>query len=303
VTDFVKYQALGNDYLVVDPNLVLLTPTPQAIRLLCDRHLGVGADGVLLGPIGPVQANAPVRLRIFNPDGSECERSGNGLRMFALYLAQHYLACSEFAIRTVAGDARAVLHQDEAAGAGSGSAVVSVEMGMPRFDAVDEPLPVGGREVRITAVHNGNPHAVVHGGDVPSTPSAAVARELGPLIAGHERFPGRTNVQFLCVVDRATIRIEIWERGAGYTLASGSSGCAAASAAHHLGLVDRRVTVQMPGGQVLVDVGLDGVTLTGPVEEVMTGTFAVPLRAALGLPPEFVSVPVGAVRVAGEPEQ
>lgn len=292
MSDFTKYQALGNDYLVLDPADVDFDPTPDAVRLVCDRHFGIGADGILVGPIGPVEPGRPVLLRIFNSDGSECEKSGNGIRMFALYLAERYLARSEFTVRTLAGDSP-VRVLDEGAG------VVSVGMGVPRFDAdavpmlgvhgpaVEQPLLVGGRELVVTALHLGNPHTVVRVAE----PTRELATELGPLIAGHERFPTRTNVQFLAVPDRRTIRIEIFERGAGYTLASGSSGCAAAAVAHRLGLVDGSVTVRMPGGEIGVELDAAGaVTMTGGSEKVLTGLFAPALADRLR---ERSELPVG----------
>ncbi len=284
MTDFAKYQALGNDYIVVDPNHVALTPTPHAIRLLCDRHVGIGADGVLLGPVGPVEPGRPIMLRIFNSDGGECERSGNGLRIFTLYLAEHHRSDTEFVVRTVAGDCRTRLLAPDAG-------IVSVEMGTPRFDAADiplqgvqgsvigRPLVVDGRRLLVTCVNNGNPHTVVPIDEL----SMAMVIELGPQISSHERFPNGTNVQFMRVIDRTTVQIEIWERGAGYTLASGSSSCAAATAAHVLGMVDGHVTVRMPGGQIDVRIADDGaVTMTGAAEKVMVGRFSPALRAKLG---------------------
>ncbi|MDQ0810993.1 diaminopimelate epimerase [Streptomyces sp. B3I7] len=277
--DFVKYQALGNDYLVVDPlriDLLGLPSAPTAARLLCDRHRGIGADGVLVGPLGAVRAGEPVVLRTFNPDGSPCGRSANGLRIFALYLSQHRGGGRDVVLRTHAGDT-AVRIDDPAAG------LVRVDMGRPSFEAADVPAPdlpgpvvdrvleVSGRRLRVTCLNNGNPHTVVPLPEV----SAALARELGPAIAGHPAFPERTNVQFLRVLDRGTVEIEIWERGAGYTLASGAGACAAVSAAHVLGLVDRAVRVRMPGGAVGTTVDPRGaVTLAGVVEQVAAGTLA-----------------------------
>ena len=155
--EFAKYQALGNDYVVIDPHRVALQPSPERIRLLCDRHFGIGADGVLFGPTSPTgptaptapgSATEPVEVRIFNSDGGECERSGNGLRIFALYLASHYGYGPEFVIRTVAGDTAVRLLPEAGA--------VSVDLGRPRFDAVAQPLAVGGDRLFVTRVHNGN---------------------------------------------------------------------------------------------------------------------------------------------------
>lgn len=287
--DFVKYQALGNDYLVIDPqriDLLGLPSTAQAARLLCDRHFGVGADGILLGPVGAVRDGEPVVLRAFNSDGSVCGRSANGLRIFALYLSQYHQGARDVLIRTLAGDT-AVRIEDLDEG------IARVEMGRPTFEAADipaqdlpgpvvtRPLDVAGRQLQVTCLNNGNPHTVVPLPEV----SAALAHELGPLIAGHPAFPERTNVQFMRVLDRETVEIEIWERGAGYALASGSSACAAASAAHALGLVDHAVRVRMPGGVFETTIDAQGaVTLSGASEQVAAGFLAPRLRAHLGLP-------------------
>lgn len=281
--DFVKYHALGNDYLVIDPRHIDLPSDGEVARRLCDRHLSVGADGVLFGPMSPVVAGAPVGLSIFNSDGTECGRSANGIRLFALYLAEHYLKEPEFTVRTVAGDCRVEVI-DLAAG------IVRIGMGRPSFEAADVPvlgvsgpavnfpLAVDSTALSVSALNNGNPHAVVLRDEI----SAALARDLGPRIAWHPRFPERTNVQFARIRDRSTVDIEIWERGAGYTLASGASACAVASVAHLLGLVDSGITVRMPGGRLSVRVEPDGsVTLTGAVEQIATGHLSPALRQRL----------------------
>jgi diaminopimelate epimerase len=295
VGDFSKYQAMGNDYLLIDPRETSFEPTFEAVRLLCDRHFGIGADGVLIAPVDPPRRGAPVPLRIFNSDGSECEMSGNGVRMFALHLAEHYIAAwrggEDCTVRTRGGDA-VVRVLDFAAGR------VRVDMGRPEFevtgagsgaggqqrDAPELALPVAlsvdGRDVPITALRLGNPHTVVQADEI----SEESARLLGPRIAWHPRFPAGTNVQFLRVRDRRTIEIQVWERAAGYTLASGSSACAAAAVAHARGLVDARVRVRMPGGELEVSLTPDGrVAMTGVVRQVMRGSFAADLRAQLAL--------------------
>ena len=283
MSDFLKYQALGNDYLIVDPGSTDLVPTPALVRLLCDRHYGIGSDGVLFGPVGPVASAEPIGLRIFNPDGGECERSGNGLRIFGLYLAEHYLKDDEFTVRTPAGDARVEILDAEAG-------LIKVDMGRPCFEADQVPveglsgpavgwsLALGDRTFTVTSVNVGNPHTVV---PLPQV-GAELARDLGPRIARHPRFPHGTNVQFLQVIERTRIRIEIWERGAGYTLASGSSSCAAAAAARALDLVDDEVEVQMPGGSLRISFDPAGsIQLTGTAEPVAGGWFAPGFRARL----------------------
>lgn len=286
MTDFVKYQALGNDYLLIDPLMVECEPSARLARALCDRHFGVGADGVLFGPAEP-PVDGTARVTIFNSDGSACERSANGIRMFALYLADHYNTPTELTVETVAGGC-AVQICDAAAG------LVRIGLGQPSYDprdipvtgaseaALRWPLDVLTEVISVTSVSNGNPHAVV----IEASLEHARTRELGPLIAGHPRFPSRCNVEFVKVTDRHTIEAHIWERGAGETLASGSGGCAAAAAAHALGLVDGQVTVCMEGGTVTVVVDSGGsLWLTGVVEPVAKGNLAPVLRERLGIRP------------------
>ncbi|MDI3420387.1 diaminopimelate epimerase [Streptomyces luteolus] len=280
--DFVKYQALGNDYLVVGPGhggMVLGTdPGPAAVRLLCDRHYGVGADGLLLGPLAPPRPGDAVPLRIFNADGSECGMSGNGLRMFALYLAEHYVegwrAGAPFAVRTRGGDA-AVEIVDFV------DCRVRVDMGLPRFASATEHVSLAEDEdddLTVTDVHLGVPHTVLFRERIDQN----LARRLGPALAWHSRTPKGTNVSFVRIHNRRTLDAEVWERAAGYVPASGACACASAAVAHQRGLVERDVTVRMPGGTVDVSIALDGrVSLTGTAQEVMRGSFSPSLRKEL----------------------
>jgi diaminopimelate epimerase len=270
---FWKYHGLGNDYLVIDPSVYDVDLTPDVVRLICDRNFGIGADGILYGPL---KGGENPRVRIFNPDGSEAEKSGNGLRIFARYLYENkYAGQVHFSIETLGGLVEADIMDR------SGS-LIKIEMGTITFhsteipvrgderDVVNEELDVNGTKYRVTCLSIGNPHCVIPMEDV----SEEKARELGPLVENHSLFPNRINMQLLRVLDRANIEIQIWERGAGYTLASGSSSCAAAGAAHRLGLVDRQVNVKMPGGTLFVELGENKeVSLTGEVEGVFEGTF------------------------------
>lgn len=281
--DFYKYHALGNDYIVIDPAKNGVSLTEEAIRLICHRNFGVGSDGILYGPL---RENGRLRLRILNPDGSEAEKSGNGIRIFTRYLVEAgYVTGREFSLDTAGGTvAAAVLNED--------ASLIKVDMGAASFNSADLPVSgpprellgerihVGGGAYDINCVSMGNPHCVIRMADI----SREIAERIGPLVENHQLFPRRTNVQFLKVLDPANIRIEIWERGAGYTLASGSSSCAAASVAHRLGLTGPQVKVHMPGGIIDIDIRPDGhVFMTGPVTGVMTGTFAADLRRALGM--------------------
>jgi diaminopimelate epimerase len=270
---FTKYHGLGNDYIVIDPADLHSPLTPALIRCICDRHYGAGSDGILLGPLPA--ASADFGLRIFNPDGSEVEKSGNGLRIFARNLWDRDLVGAEpFTVATAGGVVTAQVEQT--------GHMVTVAMGQVSFDSqtipvagppravLNETLLAGGVELHYSAATLGNPHCVVLREQI----SAEEAQRLGPLVETNAGFPRRANVQFMQVLDRTRLRIEIWERGAGYTLASGSSACAAAAVAHRLGLCDAQVTVAMPGGELAVAIAPDWtVILRGPVVKVYEGLF------------------------------
>jgi diaminopimelate epimerase len=268
---FYKYHGLGNDYLVVDPRDLDRDLTLAEIRRLCHRNYGVGSDGILFGPISTTVADC--RLRIFNPDGSEAEKSGNGLRIFSRYLFDKGLVGTEpFTILTMGGTVRSQVCPE--------NKTVRVQMGQVSFDAakipvagpprevLGEKIRAGDREFVFCAATIGNPHCVVVEDEISET----LARTYGPLIENDTRFPNRTNVQFVKVLGPSDIQIEIWERGAGYTLASGSSSSAAAAVAHRLGHCGREVTVHMPGGELQIAIG-DGyaIDMIGPVTAVCTG--------------------------------
>jgi diaminopimelate epimerase len=271
---FWKYQALGNDYIVLErADLGGGDLRAAVVRTICDRHFGLGSDGIL---VADAAANGRLALRILNPDGSEAEKSGNGLRIFARYLWDEGRVGDEaFQVVTKGGIVRCQVRDS--------GRVVFVEMGTasfdseqipvagPRREAVAEELEVLGERLRFTAVTVGNPHCVVHVDGL----SAELAHRLGPVLETHSLFPNRTNVQFVRILSRHHIAIEIWERGAGYTLASGSSSCAAAAASVRLGLCAGDVTVSMPGGNLEIGVGSDyGLTMLGPVRKVAGGVIA-----------------------------
>jgi diaminopimelate epimerase len=271
---FAKYHALGNDYIVINPADLPTTLGISQIRLICHRNYGLGSDGILLGPLDA--QGADFGLRIFNPDGSEAEKSGNGLRIFSRYLWDKKLVGDQpFTILTAGGKVTCQVHP------GGGS--VTVEMGEVSFDStkirilgpprevLNEAIVVAGKEFTFCAATVGNPHCVV----LRNAVSPDEATRYGPLIETDPRFPNRTNVQFMKVLDRKNIQIEIWERGAGYTLASGSSGSAAAAVAHKLGLCDREITVHMPGGAIHITISDQfAIVMTGPVLKIAEGTIA-----------------------------
>ena len=271
---FYKYHALGNDYIVMDPKDIEMELTPDRIRRICHRHYGVGSDGILLGPLESEVGE--FGLRIFNPDGSEAEKSGNGLRIFSRYLwDQGSVKENAIRISTPGGLVKSKVAPD--------GKIVSVEMGTVTFQSREIPVTGPPREVINESIHIdgnalvycaasiGNPHCVI-------LREKAVEEEAhmwGPQIENDTRFPNRINVQFMQIMDRNNIKIEIWERGAGYTLASGSSSSAAAAVAKRLGHCDEKITVHMPGGNLDIEIVDDyAVTMTGAVTKVCEGVLS-----------------------------
>jgi len=279
MNQFVKSHGLGNDYFVMDQSELSFDLTPEVIQLLCHRNYGIGSDGILL--LVPSD-KADFGLRILNPDGSEAEKSGNGLRIFAKYLFEHGHTEKEvFKIDTLGGIVTAELETTEGI-----VPFVTVEMGEATFQSnlipvageerqvVDEEIVIGGETLRYTAVSVGNPHCVVFVDEL----DEGDIRRLGPLLETHELFPNRINVQFAKPLSREKVQILIWERGAGYTLASGSSSCAVASACVRNGLTDGNVTVSMPGGELDITIRDDwSIKMRGAVEEVAEGHLSIDL--------------------------
>jgi len=269
---WVRSDALGNDYIVVDPARLPFALTPQAARLICDRHRGVGSDGIVA--LVPADGVADFGVRILNPDGSEAEKSGNGIRIFAKFLRDHgYTIRDRFSVRTLGGIVGVSL--ERVAGRVT---IVAADMGTASFGSIDA-IELDGRQVSVHAVSMGNPHCVVIVPDL----AAVDVPALGPRIERHPAFRHRTNVQFAQVLSPHAVRIRIWERGVGETLASGSSSCAVVAACHRAGLVYREVRVAMPGGELAVSLRDDGeMRIRGPVEEIAAGRFSPELLRALG---------------------
>lgn len=272
---FAKYHALGNDYLVLDPKDATALPAEKDIVRICHRNFGLGSDGILYGPLPTEKAD--FGLRIMNPDGSEAEKSGNGLRIFARYLYDiGKVANDAFTVDTLGGVVTCKISD--------GASSITVDMGKVSFAMnhipVDGPeqadqdigqqLAINGTNYTVYLADIGNPHCVV---PLPAI-SAELACKDGAAIEIDPTFPNRTNVQFLKVIDRNNIQIEIWERGAGYTLASGSSSSASAAVANRIGLCDRDITVHMPGGKIAIEIGDDyAIRMTGPATRVADMTF------------------------------
>jgi len=256
-----KYQALGNDMLVIDPVRFELALTPERVRLLCDRHFGIGADGICYGPLP--DEPGPNAMRFLNPDGSEAEKSGNGLRIFARYLWDAGYVDSRLYTITIQNQPIHVEVLDENAH------TIALEMGKVTFSRVEEAMKVNGEVKRITAVSVGNPHCVLFDDRVDEI------HHIGPILETAPEFPNRTNVQIVRIIDEHTIEIAIWERGAGYTLASGTSASASAGAAIRTGRCKNPVEVRMAGGSATVAVDEDwNIVLTGTVTAVFQGQLA-----------------------------
>ncbi len=263
---FVKSHGLGNDYITLEENSLSFKLTPEAIKLICDRNYGVGSDGILL-LTKPQKSD--FGLRIFNPDGSEAEKSGNGLRIFAKFLREHEHTVSDgFSVETPGGEVRAEIKTENGK-----VCSVTVEMGRAVFsrNVLFEEIEAEGKLFSFTAVSVGNPHCVIFTG----SPGERETKLFGPAIENHGFFPNRTNVQFARAAAKNRLEIFIWERGAGYTLASGSSSCAAAAAAVKNGLCESPVTVTMPGGELEIEVSKNfDIRMSGPAEEVAAGTLS-----------------------------
>jgi diaminopimelate epimerase len=260
-----KYHGLGNDYLIFDPNKNELELTTENIQLICNRNFGVGSDGLL---VGPILGNDKLEVKIYNPDGSEAEISGNGVRIFGKYLKDAgYVQKNRFTINTLSGQQTLQYLNEE-------GTRIKVSMGKlsfysdeipvtgPRREVLNETMMFGSIPYRVTCVNIGNPHCVIWLNDI----SKDLVCRIGKHSESAECFPEKINTQLLKVLDRTNIEIEIYERGAGYTLASGTSGCAAAGAAYRMGLTDPKMYVHMPGGVLEVEIEEDeNVLMTGEV--------------------------------------
>jgi diaminopimelate epimerase len=268
---FTKMHGLGNDFVVLDGVTQDVALTPTIVKAMGDRHFGIGFDQLLLVERA-AQPGIDFRYRIFNADGGEVEQCGNGARCFARFVREQGLTeRDEIAVETLQGVIRPKL---EANGE------VTVDMGAPRFapveipfdstsDAVVQRLEVDGEVALITAVSMGNPHAVLVVGDVDTAP----VERLGPAIERHPRFPQRVNAGFMQVVDAHAIRLRVFERGAGETLACGTGACAAVVAGIRRGLLESPVRVSTRGGELSIAWSGPGtaVRMTGPATRVFDG--------------------------------
>ncbi len=273
---FSKMHGIGNDFVVIDAIRQPVTLSPAQLRFLADRHFGVGCDQILLAAPA-TEAGADFRYRIFNADGSEVEQCGNGVRCLAVFLAEQGLSTAdELVIQTLGGPTRIQRLADNQ---------IRVNMGPPRLAPSMIPLQaehqdsqytleVDGHTLRIGAVSMGNPHAVLLVDDIETAP----VQRLGPMIEAHPRFPHRVNAGFMQVVDRGHIRLRVFERGVGETLACGTGACAAAVVGQLQGLLDPLVLVDLPGGRLRIEWqgGDTAVWMTGPGQTVFEGSVLLP---------------------------
>ncbi len=269
-----KYHGLGNDYLIYDPNRNGNLLQERQVEALCKRNVGVGADGILYGPFFDGE---DIMVRIFNPDGSEAEKSGNGIRIFSKYLKDAgYIKEKTYQLTTKAGKTTVSFLDED-------GSLMRVDMGKATFLASEIPAVGFGEEIvneaiffcdnfyNATCVSMGNPNCVL----MIEEANPKKAKQLGPYVENSKYFPNRMNMQLCQVLDEENIQIEIYERGAGYTYASGTGACAAAAASHRLGRVGDKVTVHMHGGELLVEFTKEGhIFMTGPVVYIGSITLA-----------------------------
>jgi len=271
---FWKMHGLGNDYIVIDNRSGALNEDelPSLAVKLCNRRLGIGADGLLL--IYPSQ-KADVKMRILNADGSEAEMCGNGIRCIAKYCFESSIVRkNSLLVETLAGVKTLDIKLEDAT-----VKSVRVNMGSPSFEVeeipikwngtfIDKPIQAGGTTVRATALSMGNPHCVVFVENVEGYPVEAI----GPILENHELFPKRTNVEFVQIVSRDKLKVRVWERGVGETLACGTGACASVVAAKILGKVNEKVAVELLGGELTIEYRNGGtVFMEGPAEKVFEG--------------------------------
>jgi diaminopimelate epimerase len=274
MNEFVKTHGLGNEYIVLDGDAIDFDLTVDQIKTLCNVHFGIGSDGILL-KVPAYQAE--FGLRIFNPDGSEAEKSGNGLRIFSKYLYDYGFAKKkDFSIQTLGGLVYAHVIEE----INGKASKIKVDMGKAIFYPkdipvnsdldlfFDQPLQVGDKQFIVNCISVGNPHCVI----IKDELSIEEIKKYGSLIENHPIFPNRINVQFVKVVSENEVEILIWERGAGYTLASGSSSSAVAALVHKKELTGNSVKVRMPGGELLIEISDNyDIQMTGEVKEIANG--------------------------------
>ncbi|MBN2213914.1 MAG: diaminopimelate epimerase [Bacteroidales bacterium] len=284
---FIKSHGLGNEYIILDSQKIDFKLTTNAIRRLCNVHFGIGSDGILLKA---GSGNADFGLKIFNPDGSEAEKSGNGLRIFCKFLYDYkYVKKREFFVETPGGIVKATIIEEK----NGRATMISVDMGKAIFRSRDIPvnsdnlefigekITAGDREFEVNCVSVGNPHCVV----IRNRLDVNEIKKYGPLLETHPLFPNRINVQFAKIVSRNEAQILIWERGAGYTLASGSSSCAVACILVKRNLADQNLKINMKGGTLRIEIDKEwNIRMTGEVSETAKGILSPELIGMIDTP-------------------
>lgn len=274
---FVKMHGLGNEYIVLDSNNIDFSLSKQAIIRLCNIHFGIGSDGIVMKV---PSMKADFGFRVYNPDGSEAEKSGNGLRIFCKYLFDHgHTTKRQFSVETLTD----IVYAEIVETSNGKASLIKVDMGKAIFSSrqipvnSDEPefisqkITAGDREFEVNCVSVGNPHCVV----IKDELNEAEIRKYGPLLENHPLFPNRINIQFARALSQTDAEILIWERGAGYTLASGSSSCAASCILRKKGLVGNDITMHMQGGTLRISIDdLWNIRMTGEVREIATGVLS-----------------------------
>ncbi len=258
---FTKMQGSGNDYVYVNGfEVTLKNPSKVAVNV-SDRHFGIGSDGLII--ILPSKI-ADVRMQMFNADGSEGEMCGNGIRCVAKYAYEHNLTTKNpMVIETKSGNK--TLNLDIKKGIVES---VTVDMGVPAVGSQSR-ISIDGKDILYTPVSMGNPHAVIF-----QKPTDELLLGVGPQIERHRDFPNRTNVEFVAPISRKELEFRVWERGSGETLACGTGACAAVAAGIARGILDKKVTVHLKGGDLLIELREDShIYMTGPAAEVFSGTY------------------------------
>ncbi|UCH14114.1 MAG: diaminopimelate epimerase [Bacteroidales bacterium] len=283
---FVKSHGLGNEYIVLDSEKISFSLSENAIRRICNVNYGIGTDGILLKTLPD---KADFGLKIYNPDGSEAEKSGNGLRIFCKFLYDYKFTRSEkFSVETPGGIVMAEIVEEE-----NGKAkTIKIDMGKAIFNNKQIPvdsdeeeflgqkITAGDKEYEVNCVSVGNPHCVI----IKDELNVSEIKKYGPLLENHNLFPNRINVQFAKIISDSLVEILIWERGAGYTLASGSSSCAVASVMVKRKLTDRHLIIKMQGGILTIEIDRNwNISMTGEVREIASGVLSRELISDLEL--------------------
>jgi diaminopimelate epimerase len=284
---FVKMHGLGNEYIVLDSTNTDFRLTKNAIIRLCNIHFGIGSDGIVMKV---ASAKADFGFRVFNPDGSEAEKSGNGLRIFCKYLYDYgFTKSRQFSVETLTDvvfadiveevNGKALLIRVEMGKAIFASREIPVNSDKPEF--ISQKIMAGDKEFEVNCVSVGNPHCVVIKEDL----DEKEIRKYGPLLENHPLFPNRINVQFARVLSDHDAEILIWERGAGFTLASGSSSCAASSVLVKKGLIKGNLTMHMQGGNLKIDIDKEyNIRMTGEVREIARGVLGIDMIEDINKP-------------------